>query len=91
MPTFVEFDKLTGKLRRLMSCEERPPDAGPLSYQVIPPGMPDVTLSGTIDDIRAAVAAHLGRPSSQDAPPLAQDGPQGASETADGVGGHTEG
>jgi len=90
MPTFVEFDKLTGKLRRLLSSDERPPDAGPLSYQVLPPGMPDVTLSGTIEDIRAAVAAHLGPSPSQDAPSLGQDGPQAAFEASDGAGGRTE-
>lgn len=91
MPTFVEFDKLTGRLRRLMSSDERPPDAGPLSYQVLPPGMPDVTLSGTIDDVRTAVAAHLGSPSPQDAPAAAQGGPQAASEAAGGAGSHVEG
>ena len=61
MPTFVEFDKLTGKIKRLLSSEERPPDAGSLSYQILPPGMGDVDLSSSIEDVRTAVAEHFGQ------------------------------
>lgn len=84
MPTFVEFDKLTGKIKRLLSSEERPPDAGPLSYQILPPGMGDVDLSCSIQDVRAAVAEHFGQEPATDAPAGAQETPDSAPDAGSG-------
>ena len=78
MPTFVEFDKLSGMIKRLLISDERPPDSGSLSYQILPLGMHEVDLSGSIDVVRMAVADHFGQTPPQKAIPGPQE-PPGAS------------
>jgi hypothetical protein len=60
MPLYIEFDKITKEIRRVMSANDLPPDAAHLSYIEVPIDMPnEIDLSSSVDEVRTAIAMHL--------------------------------
>jgi len=60
MPLYIEYDKITKEIRRVMSANDLPPDAAHLSYIEVPIDMPnEIDLSSSVDEVRTAIAMHL--------------------------------
>jgi len=57
MPMFIEYDRITGEIRRVLSADVLPPDIAHLSCLEVPPGTPGLDLTGGIEAARKIVAS----------------------------------
>ena len=55
MPMYIEYDKITRQVRRVLSADDLPPDAAHLSYVEIPIDTPEIDLTSDIDAIRKVI------------------------------------
>ncbi len=78
MPMFIEFDKTDGKISRIFSAGDRPPDAAHLSYQVIPEGMPMIDLSLPMPEVTALIQSYLDGASPVVAAASVSESPEGS-------------
>ena len=59
MPLYIEYDKITREIRRVLSADDLPTDAAHLSYIEIPVGTPEIDLTADIDTVGRTIDTHV--------------------------------
>ncbi len=73
MPIFIEYDKTTSKVIRIVSAGEPPEPVAHLGYQKIPDGM-EIDLGSSLQDILRGIGQMMdGKPAAAPAAPAAAE------------------